>query len=359
MRIGIYVGSEQDTTSQYIEKQLISWGQYLDEHQLDAFGSAPVPKAAAPYYESHHSEPKGYRTPYGKVMAVYRECIDYLANCTPDVLIQLRNYSTHGAGVALAGTRAGVPVVVRYTGDHFNDFHAVGPLQTLPTFLLHNVVGRIPIKLADQFIALGPYGESELRKRGASEERISILPPSPDVEGRFKPPDDKSAIKERLDLPTDRPVVLYVGKLIEQKGMSFFQRIINRASSMCDVQFVVIGQGPYQEEFRRRYDADIVRAEGYVDYQDIHRYYKAADVYIHPSKHEGIPLVILEALSCGVPVVARSAGDVEFVTGRVYESPEEMASAVLDSDLNAEWHNKEYFSRDYQKSTLKEIIDTI
>jgi len=359
MKIGIYIGSKQDTTSQYIEKQLIAWGRHLKKFDVDVFGSASLPNSASEYY--HHYEPivQNYRTPYTKVLATYRECMEYVRARDPDVLVQLRNFTTHGAGVALAGRRADLPVLTRYTGDHFNAYKEAKRIIQPHVYSLHNFVGRIPIHFSDHIIALGPFGKSELQRRGKSESEITILPPSPGMEDRFSPPDDKQRYKRDLGLPTNRPVALYVGKFIKRKGMEFLQNVIDSVSPRLDVQFVLVGQGPYSDRFKERYDDDTVHVEGYVDYSQIDRYYKAADMYVHPSPLEGIPLVILEALSCGVPIVARDAGDIEFVTGTVYDSVEGIAQAIVSGGGSAEWHNERYFRPKYQSKTFHRLMTTL
>jgi glycosyltransferase involved in cell wall biosynthesis len=141
--------------------------------------------------------------------------------------------------------------------------------------------------------------------------------------------------------------------------MEFLKNIIDSVSSRLDIHFVLVGQGPYEDRFKEQYDDDTVHVEGYVDYSRIDRYYKSADVYVHPSPLEGIPLVILEALSCGVPVLARDAGDIEFVTGTVYDSVEGIAQAIVSRKGSAEWHNKRYFTPKYQGRTIRRLVTTL
>ncbi|WP_247009701.1 glycosyltransferase family 4 protein [Halorientalis litorea] len=356
MTVGIYIGSAHDTTSQYIEKQLISWGEHLQDFEVDVFGSANLPESATEYFTQYKTSTQEYRTPYLKVLATYRECLEYIKNQNPDALIQLRNFTTHGAGVSLAGQRVDLPILTRYTGDHFNAYKGAKFVLRPHVYFLHNYIGRIPIRLSDHTIALGPFGKSELRRHGQPEENITILPPSPDTEGRFSPPDNKQNYKQKLDFPTNRTIILYVGKFIKRKGMPFFEEVVDQVTANRNVQFVIVGQGSYADHFREKYDDDTVRVEGYVDYRRIDQYYKAADIYIHPSPFEGIPLVVLEALSCGVPVVARDAGDVEFVTGTTYDDVDSMAEAIINETPTNRWENKQYFSSEYQKETLQTLV---
>ena len=59
-----------------------------------------------------------------------------------------------------------------------------------------------------------------------------ISPPPPlDPRGRFHPPTDPGEAKRALDLPEDRPVVLYAGRLSEQKGMPFLRHVVERVTA--------------------------------------------------------------------------------------------------------------------------------
>ena len=140
--------------------------------------------------------------------------------------------------------------------------------------------------------------------------------------------------------------------------MEFLTDVIEHVSNNSGITFLLIGDGPYRELLTERFN-EVVLAPGYVPYSEIDRYYKAADVYAHPSQYEGIPLVILEALSTSLPVIARQAGDIESVTPNVVESPEEMAHRILYEEYDAEWLNRERFTIEYQQRTIERILSQI
>lgn len=123
--------------------------------------------------------------------------------------------------------------------------------------------------------------------------------------------------------------------------------------------FVLAGEGPYHDEFASKFSDDLVKLAGYVPHEEIHRYYKAADVYVHPSPYEGIPLVLLEAMNCGVPAISRPAGDIGFLTPNIVETPAAMAAMILVRDWTEEWLNKEYFTTQYQERALNELVDSL
>lgn len=122
--------------------------------------------------------------------------------------------------------------------------------------------------------------------------------------------DRAASARRRLGLPVEGSVVGTVTRLVAHKRVEDFVRaaaIAGRAAS--ETTFVVVGSGP--EEVRLR----VLAAEQCVDRlvwlptrQDVNEVLPAFDVFVHPSRFEGLPMAILEAMSAGVPVVAEDAG---------------------------------------------------
>lgn len=109
-------------------------------------------------------------------------------------------------------------------------------------------------------------------------------------------------------------VVLFVGRLIEVKGVN---TIFKLTKDLKAVTFVIAGSGPLSsslQEEARRYENVIFL--GKVNNRDLPFYYSGADVLLIPSKvikqeyEEGIPRVMIEALSCGLPVVSTRTGGI-------------------------------------------------
>ncbi|WP_324666137.1 glycosyltransferase family 4 protein [Haloarcula sediminis] len=355
MKVGIYLGSLEDNPRN-IEKQLISWGGYLSEFELEVFGSAPLPDAAVEDYKHVKTTKRQPKNPAGKIAAAFLDTREYIQRRDPDVVVQIWCYLTHGPGVTLAAHHSNTASVVRFSGDHFAEFRAFNGFEAILAFALHNLVGRLPLRLADEVIALGPEGKVSVIDRGASESSVTVLPPAVSAENRFCPTNDRLSVRKGLNLPTDRRVALYVGRLSDRKGMGFLEEVITGVTEDDDVLFVVVGDGEYANVFRNQFSSDVVRLPGHIPYSDIHRYYQAADLYIHPSPYEGIPLVILEALKCEVPVLARDAGDIKYLTGSTVNTPCEMVDAIVNCQYEWRWEHREKFLDDYQSQTLKRVL---
>ncbi|RRJ29466.1 glycosyltransferase [Halocatena pleomorpha] len=368
-RVGIYIGTTRDDTEN-VEKLLLSWGKYLSSRfDVEAFGSTPLPDSAKQYYDRVQTPEKSFPwflgsvpspAVFSKIATVHRQCAQYVQQRSPDVLIQLWCFNSHAAGVASAGRRYGVPTITRYSGSTFDAYKFHRGVEQAGVFALNNVLNRFVVShLSDKIITLGPNGRDAVKRRGIREEDIVMLPPTLDSEGRFYPVADDEPIRRRLGLPIDRKIALYVGRLSKLKGMPFLEDVLSSLQDRTDFQFVVIGEGPYREQLTAKFDDRTVIAPGHVPYEEIDRYYKAADLYVHPSPKEGVPLVILEAMECGVPVVARQAGDVGFVTNNVVTTVAEMVSVIENEAWDEEWLNERYFRPQFQKGRLRDAIDSV
>ena len=130
----------------------------------------------------------------------------------------------------------------------------------------------------------------------------------------FKP-DVSTNLKETLN--PHGPLVLFVGRISPQKGLHY---LIMSAPEVIkkipDVKFVIRSYAA--EEKYREYLAELINSYNLKDYfkiilessayEEIPKYMKAADVFVLPSVSEGLGVVLLEAMACGVPIVASKVG---------------------------------------------------
>ncbi len=356
-RVGIYLGDDDDSPGN-VQRVLRAWGAYLaDTHELDAFGSAPLPKSAQSYYNHIPTTSRSSRMLFDKILIAYRNCREYINMYSPDVVLQLWKYKTHGPGITLAGRRSDVPVITRLSGDAFNEYQQVSGPTRYAIYFLTVAFGWIPIRSSRKIVTLGPYERELLLTRGATRNQIVLLPPPLDQSNRFTRPSDRQTIRQQHGVAIDRYIALYVGRMTKQKGMDFLIDVIDRVKQLeADVQFILVGDGPYEQFFDSNYSDETVRMEGRVSHDEIHEYYQLADVFIHPSPFEGVPVVLLESLECGTPVIARDIGDNAFITDNLVNTTEEMASKIASQNVEFAFLNREYFKNSYQKQTLNEAI---
>ncbi|WP_114577212.1 glycosyltransferase [Saliphagus sp. LR7] len=360
VRVGLYLGSKNDPIGN-IEQVFADWGEYIgSDFDLEAFGSAPSPQHLHKYYTRVETTQRGSRTPFGEIYDAYKSTVEYAKSRNPDVLINVWKYHTHAPGVAIAGRREGVPTVTRITGDVYNEYHYYNGAKRVGLYFLGNVLGHIPPKLSNKMIALGPYERNQATARGISHDDVVLLPPPKPGSDRFSPPENRGGYKEDLGLPSDSTVALFVGRLTGEKGMPFLADVMRTVLAKQDMTFVLVGEGPFSQELKEEFGEDVI-LPGKVPHDVIDEYYKAADTYVHPSPYEGVPLVILEALSCGLPVVARPAGDIPFIVdgGNLVTESDEMADWLLQGPHPPSWKNQEYFTDEYQSQALRKLVSEL
>lgn len=112
------------------------------------------------------------------------------------------------------------------------------------------------------------------------------------------PPADTAQIRAELGRQGRRRIVLFVGRFVRKKGMSTLRALIPR---FPELSWVFIGSGP---ENPSAWNLDNVRVLGRIDHPSLPSYLHAADLLILPSAGEGFPLVVQEALACGLAVLS-------------------------------------------------------
>jgi len=355
--IGLYIGTQADSTRQLFEKQ--PWEEYLSDQEVHAFGSSTLPEAASERFTVFNTTPRSPTGAFGKLVASIRDCQEYLSEQDPDILLQVMRYPTYAPGVSIVGRIHDVPVVSRYMGDDFNEFRIESGIKQVGMFALGNIIGRVPLLYSEKMIAFGPYSHRLLMKRGFEPRDIVWIPPTIDLPGRFHTNYNINKIRDEIGLPKNKRVILYTGRLTEKKGMEFMEDVISEFEEREDTLFVLLGEGPFADRFRSIYDSTTVRAPGYIDYEYIDMYYKAADLYVHPSPYEGIPLSILEATECGVPVIARRAGDIPFVISNIVDTPKEMAEEIDQPEKGPSLKNNEYLDIEKNRKKINKIVKEI
>ena len=159
----------------------------------------------------------------------------------------------------------------------------------------------------------------------AVADRSAFLPTSVDQD-LFRPfaPDDRlearAGMLRTLDLPADADdrLILFVGRLEQQKDPVLLVEAFAAAQANArNLRLVVVGDGGLLEDAQRRAAECGVAARvhwlGYRGRADMPGLMNASDVLLLPSRFEGMPITVLEALACGLPVVATAVGGVPLV----------------------------------------------
>ena len=212
-----------------------------------------------------------------------------------------------GALGRLAAHRAGVPLIVHsYHGFPFHDFQ--DPVHRA----VYIGIERRLVRITDVVLAIGTGVATEALRRGlARPSALRTVPPVVDGLTVLKEADSTATARRALDLPPDVPVVGTVGRVDYQKAPEHFVAAI-RALRHQQAVGVWIGSGPDLAAMQR-----LVAEQGLRDRmlfvgerEDVPSLLPAFDVFAMASRYEGLPCAVVEAMRCGLPVVATAVNSV-------------------------------------------------
>ncbi|MGP4020266.1 glycosyltransferase [Saccharopolyspora sp. 5N708] len=216
--------------------------------------------------------------------------------------------SKAGAVGRIAARRSGVGRIVHtYHGFPFHEFQR--PLRRRGYLAIERGLGRI----TDLALCVGTGVAVEALRRGLlAPDRIRTIGVAVDHDVPTRTEAARRHARRKLGLaPTDL-VVGAVGRLTYQKSPEDFVAAL-RALGRPDVVGVWIGGGELAERMRAHVAASGVRVVLAGDRDDVAELLPAFDVFALPSRYEGLPLAIVEAMVCGVPVVATAVNAVSDV----------------------------------------------
>ena len=262
----------------------------------------------------------------------------------PDVVLAYWLYPD-AYGAMLAARQAGVPLVAGARGSDLRVRDALSRALTRPVL---QAASRILVVSQD-------LGRVAVARYGADPARLRTIPNGCDA-GTFHPR-DRTAARAALGVGADERLVVYVGRLVPEKGLRELLAAVERLSGdAAPVSLALVGDGPMRGELdalaagRPR-----LRLAGAQDPPAVARWMCAADVVTLPSWSEGHPNVLVESLACGRPVVATPVGGVPEVvdesTGLLVPPRDPVALAQgLRQALEREWDADALaarFSRDW------------
>lgn len=173
------------------------------------------------------------------------------------------------------------------------------------------------MKKADLVVALSEELAELLQAKGVDKDRIVVIRNGVDTE-QFRL-HDKRQSRDNLGIDPEKNVILSVGSLIERKG---FDKVICCLPAILkkhpNIVYYIVGsagpEGNFETQLRqliqkKGLEKHVIMA-GNQPNERLVSWYNAADLFCLPSKGEGSPNVVYEALACGTPVVAHAVGDV-------------------------------------------------
>lgn len=190
-----------------------------------------------------------------------------------------------------------------------SESHLLNPRSRWKSLLKRFLLPYI-IKHADFLLPLGKFQAEYLIHYGAKEKDIFCFPNTSDVdffiEESNKYRKKKNEIKKELGIKS-KYIVLYVGRLTEEKGLFTLLKAFKEIRSSYDnLTLLIIGEGELRdalENFTSKKEIDNARFEGFVENRRLPRYYAIADIFVLPSRDETWGVVVTEAMACALPLI--------------------------------------------------------
>jgi glycosyltransferase involved in cell wall biosynthesis len=208
---------------------------------------------------------------------------------------------THGYRSDIVGGHAGhesnVPIVTTVHGFTGGGWKNRG----------YEVLQRFVFRRFDAVVAVSRPQADELRASGVPARRLHIVP---NALAAHPAPLTRADARRALNLPVDGMLAGWVGRVSREKGVDVF---IDALSSIDDrvIQGAILGEGPER-------GTEAARAESIAPGRflwlgavpDAARYFAAFDLFVMSSRAEGLPMVLLEAMAAGTPIVTTNVGGI-------------------------------------------------
>ena len=221
---------------------------------------------------------------------------------------------------------------------------------------------------SDCVLKLSNQSAREIEKLGIEKKNITVFTYWIDLD-KFKVKSEIFKIKKKLGWEKRKFVVLFVGRLVKEKGVGELldaARMWNK-----DIELAIVGTGPLEEMINeeKSINKNILYLRR-VDNEKLPDYYNAADLVIVPSTHEeGFGRVILESLACGTLVIGSNRGAIpEAMDGTVGKliniTPENIVKAVEGYYTNPEKleqsskNVRKFAEKRYSEKNIDKIVET-
>lgn len=299
--------------NRYFADYLRAMGEH--GHRIRGLMTAGGEETTAPGYIQDVLSGPGKRNPLDRAKAFRDRVKLEITADRPDVLNP--HFALYASLITRGDIPADIPIVTHFHGPWARESLVEDRGSGLGRRLRYGMkkqVELLPYRRSDRFVVLSQYFRAILRDEyGIREDRIHIIPGAVDT-GRFKPAEDRGAVRRSLGIAEGERVLFCARRLVRRMGIDRLIRAMSGVSRKAEkVRLYVAGDGPLRQQLQQMIGelglADSVRLLGRISNEDLVRWYQAADLAIVPTQTlEGFGLVSVEALACGTPVLGTPYG---------------------------------------------------
>ena len=249
------------------------------------------------------------RSEVSRLRALRRMVIDLIRLVRRSDIVHIHGYSTKNVLVTIVAKAFRKPLVMSLHTAGYDEPAAIEQQGSLAlwAFLSADLYLSVSRGLVDTYLAAG-----------LPEEKIRLVPNGIDID-RFQPATaaEQQALRGELGLPADTPIIVFVGFFSADKQprvlFDAWRSVLRDGAGQPALVFVGATRSAYFEvddtiapamlrDAEADDVADLLQFAGVT--HDVPSYLRAADVFVLPSKREGLPVALLEAMSCGLPCIA-------------------------------------------------------
>jgi teichuronic acid biosynthesis glycosyltransferase TuaC len=309
---GLFVRSRLQHLGKLLPVRVVSPVAWIDYAAKEVMGGYPSPRLKDGSVEVFY--PRWFYPPHGGVVNAWflaARMLPFLRRVRqefPFSVIDAHFGHPEGVAAALIATVTGVPFTVTLRGSEVLHAASRGRRRWMG-WALRRAARVITVAESLRRFAIG---------LGVDPERVRTIPNGVDADVFHPRP--RASVREKLQTPADRPVILTAGHLIELKGHHRAVRALAELHRKGRVAELWIAGGAgraasFEKEILREVRdhglEESVRFLGALSQEELAAHMSAADVFCLASSREGWPNVVHEALACGTPVVATNVGGVE------------------------------------------------
>ena len=234
--------------------------------------------------------------------------------------------------------------------------------STCPNYKVHKVLNPYFRKIYSKALACGKLAGDWL----FGENNFEILPNGFHTENFAFSSEDRAAIRNELGVD-DQLLIGHIGRVNEQKNQEYLLKIFEKAAAVRnDAALLIVGTGPDEEKIKERIQKHPYKERiiFYGETDNPTAFYSAMDVFVFPSRYEGLPVVLLEAQISGLPCVVSDRVTKEVDLGDInWQSidgdPQLWADAILAVKMRTAEERLEYKEEHIEEIQKYDITQTV
>ncbi|MFC1884331.1 glycosyltransferase family 4 protein [Thermodesulfobacteriota bacterium] len=189
-----------------------------------------------------------------------------------------------------------------------------GYISTNKILRFYNFIDRLALRFFNKIISVSETIKRDLVKAGVKKNKVLVIQNCISFHGLSRIKEEfRDSMRDKVGIHKKDMAIGYIGRLEKEKGLEY---LLKAGSNLCkefkNLIFILVGAGDYRvtlEKMSKELKLNLKTI--FVGFQsEPEKWLSAFDIFVLPSITEGTPMVLLEAMSIGVPVVATSVGGI-------------------------------------------------